>query len=159
MTLWWHRGRAQAAGGALQGVGLQPGAGAISAGARGGSGAASSGRVARGGCAKEPLQRVQISIAVYSAAPHLRQGSKQHGETLGGMASISRRRRSPTRLTPASDTGRQPTPDNGAPHSGPRMRGVKNRVPEAGPQGVCQIQSRRKVGVARGGPECRPARA
>ena len=80
-------------------------------------------------------------------------------DTLGGMAFICRRRRSPMRLTPASDTGRQPTPDNGSPHSGPRMRGVENRVPEAGPQGVCQIQSRREVGVARRWPECRPARA
>ena len=53
VALRWRCGRAQAAGGALQGVGLPPGAGAKQP--RRGSGAAPSGRVAVGGRANEPL--------------------------------------------------------------------------------------------------------
>ena len=80
VALRWRRGRAQAASGARQGVGLPPGAGAvsISAGARGGSRAAPSGRVARGSVAEEPLQRVQVNVAVEGRPPLLRQRSQQH---------------------------------------------------------------------------------
>ena len=69
--------------------GLPPGAGAVSAGAVSagawrGSGAAPSGRIAVGGRANEPLQRVLIDVAVEGRAPHLRQGSKQHAALPGG---------------------------------------------------------------------------
>ena len=84
VALRWRCGRAHAAGGALQGVGLPPGAGAICAGARRGSGAAPSGRIAVGGRANEPLQRVQIDVTVEGRAPLLRQGSKQHTALPGG---------------------------------------------------------------------------